>query len=104
MTELLLFTRIGCCLCQGLEERLRALVPAPPLRLIDVDDDPELRARYDLLVPVLALAVADAPGGSGDGSRTGDGSRQLPQVPPRLAGERLRDWLQRHGVVWHGPD
>jgi len=97
MTELLLFTRIGCCLCQGLEERLRALVPAPPLRLIDVDDDPELRARYDLLVPVLALAAADDPGGSGDGSR------QLPQVPPRLAGERLRDWLQRQGVVWQGP-
>ena len=92
MTELLLFTRIGCCLCQGLEERLRALVPAPPLRLIDVDDDPELRARYDLLVPVLALMEADGV------------SRELPRVPPRLAGERLRDWLHRQGGMGQGVD
>jgi hypothetical protein len=90
MAELLLYTRSGCCLCEGLEERLRALVPPPPLRLIDVDADPALHARYDLLVPVLALGEA------------GGGSRELPRVPPRLAGERLRDWLQRQGVMEQG--
>ena len=92
MAELLLYTRTGCCLCEGLEERLRALVPPPPLRLIDVDADPALHARYDLLVPVLALVEA------------GGARRELPQVPPRLAGERLRDWLQRQGVVGQGLD
>ncbi|MFS6825954.1 glutaredoxin family protein [Cyanobium sp. ATX-6F1] len=50
-----LYTRSDCCLCQGLEERLSALDPAPELVLIDVDTDPELQARYGLEVPVLAV-------------------------------------------------
>jgi hypothetical protein len=95
MAELVLYTRSGCCLCEGLEERLRALAPPPPLRLIDVDADPALHARYDLLVPVLALVEEGGGGG---------GSRELPRVPPRLAGERLRDWLQRQGVMGQGVD
>jgi hypothetical protein len=98
MAELVLYTRSGCCLCVGLEERLRALVPPPPLRLIDVDADPALHARYDLLVPVLALVEAGGVGGAEGGSR------ELPRVPPRLAGERLRDWLQRQGVPGQGVD
>jgi hypothetical protein len=92
MAELLLYTRNGCCLCEGLEERLRALVPPPPLRLIDVDADPALHARYDLLVPVLALVEG------------GGVNRELPRVPPRLAGERLRNWLQRHAGMGQGLD
>ena len=30
MQELLLFTRQGCCLCEGLEEKLQALDPPSP--------------------------------------------------------------------------
>lgn len=75
----MLYTRQGCCLCEGLEERLRALQPAPPLRLMDVDADPALQARFGLEVPLLAL-----PSGA-----------LLPRVPPRLQGERLAEWLQR---------
>ena len=51
------------------------------LKVIDIDapDTPQdLRARYDLEVPVLAL----------------DGS-ELPRVSPRLTGEGLLNWLQR---------
>jgi hypothetical protein len=87
MASLLLFTRIGCCLCEGLEEKLRQLDPAPELLLRDVDADPGLRARYDLQVPVLAVA-------SGDHRSW----RELPRVPPRLAGRQLADWLRRQGV------
>lgn len=84
--SLLLFSRQGCCLCEGLEERLRALQELPPLRVVDVDQDPALRARYDLAVPVLAL-------------EDGGGSwQELPRVPPRLGAERLADWLVRHGA------
>jgi len=64
-----LYSRAGCCLCEGLEGRLRDLELAsliPPLKLEVVDIDapgtpPELRARYDLQVPVLAVGN----GGSG---------------------------------------
>ena len=83
---LLLYSRQGCCLCEGLEQRLRGLPLAsltPPLQLevIDIDAtdvDPSLRARYDLEVPVLAV-----------------GSTPLPRVSPRLQGDGLYTWLQR---------
>lgn len=83
-TVLVLVTRRGCCLCEGLAERLRALGPALPLPLqaVDVDGDPALLARYDLEVPVLLLRQA------------GDPERLLPRVPPRLAGDRLAEWLR----------
>ena len=90
--SLLLFTRQGCCLCEGLEERLRDLGlaaegTAPRLTLIDVDEDPELQSRYGLEVPVLAVRSAEA------------AWRELPRVPPRLSGERLAQWLERQGVA-----
>jgi hypothetical protein len=82
---LLLYSRQGCCLCEGLEERLRALPLPVPLVVIDVDGDPELQARYGLEVPVLEVRSAE-------GRR-----RPLPRVSPRLAGDGLADWLQRNG-------
>ena len=81
---LLLLTRKGCCLCEGLEQKLRALDPPLALELIDVDGDPALQARFGLEVPVLQV-------------RSGQGDRQLPRVPPRLAGASLQVWLQKHG-------
>jgi hypothetical protein len=90
MGELLLYTRAGCCLCEGLEERLRALDPPPRLHAIDVDADPALAARYGLAVPVLAVRERQEGGAASQ--------RELPPVPPRLTGERLRQWLARQGV------
>lgn len=90
---LILYTRRGCCLCEGLEERLKQLgLSAPQLKLVDVDADPQLQSRYGLEVPVLA-------------ARGPDGAwRELPRVPPRLSGERLVPWLARHGVALNGAD
>ncbi len=89
MAALILYTRSGCCLCEGLEERLKALEPPPPLTAVDVDGDPALQARWGLEVPVLARVDGPAPGAA----------QPLPRVPPRLAGERLRQWLERHGAL-----
>jgi len=108
--RLLLFTRQGCCLCEGLEERLRDLGltasgPHPALQLLDVDGDPSLQARYGLEVPVLALrergtAARDAlPVTSPGDAVAASALRELPRVPPRLAGAQLRAWLQKHGAL-----
>ena len=84
MHELTLYSRSGCCLCEGLESRLKDLDLVGlsiTLKVIDIDATgipQELKARYDLEVPVLAL----------------DGS-ELPRVSPRLTGEGLLNWLQR---------
>ena len=109
MPVLILYTRAGCCLCEGLEERLRELLPADALRLVDVDGDPALQARYGLSVPVLALAAGHE-AGSHEASRQGanaaggggsqGGLTPLPPVPPRLKGEQLRAWLARHSSGW----
>jgi hypothetical protein len=85
MPVLVLYTRQGCCLCEGLEEKLRSLEQPPTLELIDVDVDPQLQARFGLEVPLLAL-------------RRPDGREVLlPRVPPRLAGQGLWVWLQKNG-------
>ena len=84
--RLLLYSRAGCCLCEGLEQRLRDLnleQGIHPLKLVVVDiDAPDcsalLRARYDLEVPVLVLE-----------------DTELPRVSPRLSGDGLRNWLQK---------
>ena len=93
--QLTLFSRQGCCLCEGLQQRLQALDLSrfePPLSLevVDIDAEgiePGLRARYDLEVPVLALH-----------------GKPLPRVSPRLSGEGLFNWLQRHCSTIAGSD
>ncbi|EHA60192.1 glutaredoxin family protein [Synechococcus sp. WH 8016] len=93
--RLLLYSRVGCCLCEGLEQRLRDLNlerSVHPLQLVVVDiDSPEcpalLRARYDLEVPVLVLE-----------------DTELPRVSPRLSGDGLRNWLQRVCSTGAGSD
>ncbi len=85
--QLLLYSRQGCCLCEGLEQRLRALPGGIGigLEVIDIDRDPELQQRYGLEVPVLALRHADG------------ALQELPRVSPRLGGDGLAVWLQRNG-------
>ena len=87
----ILYSRQGCCLCEGLEERLRELLPPGHLQVVDVDGDPALQARYGFSVPVLARASTGGPGGQ-DPQQI----RPFPPVPPRLRGEGLQAWLQRH--------
>ena len=95
-----LYTRAGCCLCEGLEERLRALDPPPPLECVDVDGDPALQARYGLRVPVLARSGGSAAAGSSPAADLpAPAWVDLPPVPPRLGGERLQAWLAAHGAV-----
>jgi hypothetical protein len=83
MAEFVLITREGCCLCEGLEEKLVHL--ALPFTRLDVDGDPALKARFDLEVPVLLL-------------RDGTAERVLPRVSPRLQAHQLRLWLQEQGL------
>jgi hypothetical protein len=56
--SLTLLTRPACGLCEDMLheiEVLRARQALPPLRLLDVDSDPQLQRRYGLKIPVLLL-------------------------------------------------
>lgn len=84
MADLVLITRQGCCLCEGLEEKLKAL--AVHFERLDVDADPQLLARFDLEVPVLLR-------------REGSSQQVLPRVSPRLPPQQLLAWLQSQGCL-----
>ncbi|HLQ09231.1 MAG TPA: glutaredoxin family protein [Steroidobacteraceae bacterium] len=56
--RLTLVQRHDCALCDEMLAQLQALgrtVALPPLELLDVDSDPQLRRRHGLEVPVLLL-------------------------------------------------
>ena len=57
LTEVVLYTRIGCHLCDEAKELLKELrrQAAFALREVDIDQDPELRARYNDEVPVIFI-------------------------------------------------
>ncbi|MGD2073583.1 MAG: glutaredoxin family protein [Gammaproteobacteria bacterium] len=59
--ELTLYYREGCHLCDEMLQALRGLQPRLGfgLRLVDVDGDPALVARYDESVPVLSVGGRD---------------------------------------------
>ncbi len=90
--ELILYTRLGCCLCEGLEEKLKAI----PLQNIcsdfqlsvkDIDSEKVSeveRTNYSMEVPVLAFRLNDQ-----------DLIVELPRVSPRLTKEDLFKWLQK---------
>ena len=90
--SLILYTRRGCCLCEGLEERLKN-IPFKQLRVsvdllildIDGEDITELdKTRYDLKVPVLVAFLKDQ-----------NRFIELPRVSPRLKGYEFFQWLQK---------
>lgn len=56
--ELVVISRQDCELCEQMLtelEQLRRLMPLPPLRVTDVDSEPQLQRRHGLHVPVLLL-------------------------------------------------
>jgi glutaredoxin len=57
MRRVVLYTRIGCHLCEEAERVLREeqAAAAFDLELVDIDRDPELARRYGVRVPVVAV-------------------------------------------------
>ncbi len=92
VSSLILLTRQGCCLCKGLEERLKEIpleVIDPSLKLLVIDIDGEdvstsERVNYDLEVPVLFIELENPLR-----------KVELPRVSPRLSEEGLLKWLQK---------
>jgi len=59
MIELTLYHRPGCHLCDDMRDALLAVQATLDFQLrdidIDIDDAPDLRARYGVRIPVLCL-------------------------------------------------
>ena len=92
VVQLTLYSRVGCCLCKGLEDKLRTITwkeihPQLNFDVKNIDScevtDNE-RARYSMEVPVLTLH-----------STEGSLVVELPRVSPRLQQEGLVTWLYK---------
>ncbi len=61
MADVTLYRRKHCGLCDDALFELRALSVEMAFTIVerDIDDDPELRARYDDIVPVIAVDDTD---------------------------------------------
>ncbi len=89
--ELILYTKSGCCLCEGLEKKLKAiplkdLYPKFKFSIKDIDGRKvsEIeRANYLMKVPVLEFRL-----------EARNLTVELPRVSPRLTKEALQSWLQ----------
>lgn len=55
LPKLTLFYREGCHLCEDMEQNVVELLQANTYRLdkVDIDTDPQLKAAYNVRVPVL---------------------------------------------------
>lgn len=55
--QVTLYTRTGCCLCEDAKHVLAAAgrMAEFDYQELDIDGDPELRARYNDEVPVIAI-------------------------------------------------
>ncbi|XP_023522644.1 uncharacterized protein LOC111786639 [Cucurbita pepo subsp. pepo] len=87
--KLILYSKPGCCLCDGLKEKLQAaFLLAGPDSLHDVDllvrditTNPEWERAYQYEIPVLAKVLSD-------------GSEEtLPRLSPRLGVELIQKKL-----------
>lgn len=49
------YTRENCGLCEEAEDRVAAEAQGARVRMIDIDEDPDLQARYNVRVPVVVV-------------------------------------------------
>ena len=66
---LIFYARDGCDLCEearadlqaALEDRVKRGEPIARVRVVDIDADTEIKARYNDLIPVMALNGSEIP-------------------------------------------
>ncbi|XP_050365878.1 uncharacterized protein LOC126784459 [Argentina anserina] len=83
---LILYSKPGCCLCDGLKEKLQAafLLSGPDsihdvhLQIRDITSNPEWENAYQYEIPVLARVLSDGT------------EETLPRLSPRLGVEMVQ--------------
>jgi hypothetical protein len=88
MITLMLYSKPGCHLCEGLQEKLEQIQDPPfHLEIRDITTNPDWFDAYQYEVPVLCSVP--------EGTAT---EAMLPRPAPRLSTEQLQTFLLRHLV------
>jgi hypothetical protein len=83
--KLILYSKEGCCLCDGLRTKLQQVKNITfELEIRDITTDSDWFDRYQYEIPVLCL-VSDR-----------HQEQELPRFPPRSPVEKLEALLQRY--------
>jgi Glutaredoxin-like domain (DUF836) len=82
--HLILYSKIGCHLCEGLQEKL-AQITDPPihLELREITTNPDWFDRYQYEIPVLYLQVDDT-------------EQPIPRFSPRASIPQVQKILQQY--------
>jgi hypothetical protein len=84
--NLILYSKVGCHLCEGLQERLEQITEIPiQLEVREITTNPEWFDRYQYEIPVLYLRV--------------DGAEKLiPRFSPRASVAQVQQTLQQYAI------
>ncbi|MBW4467306.1 MAG: glutaredoxin family protein [Pegethrix bostrychoides GSE-TBD4-15B] len=81
MLQLILYSKPGCHLCEGLQEKLVQIQPPPVLEVRDITSRDDWFAAYEYEIPVLVDAVSQ---------------RTLPRPSPRATVAQLEKMLAKY--------
>jgi Glutaredoxin-like domain (DUF836) len=91
--HLILYSKVGCHLCEGLEQKLRSiLTPTDQLEIREITSNSDWWNAYQYEIPVLYMV-------KGDSLQDSSASREqlLPRISPRAPITQLQEMLQQHG-------
>ena len=87
--KLILYSKEGCCLCEGLLTKLQQVKNITfELEIRDITINPDWFDRYQYEIPVLCFL--------NNNQQDNQQEQELPRFPPRSPVEKLEAMLQRY--------
>lgn len=91
--RLILYSKPGCHLCEGLQEKLEQVQTLKfELEIRDITTRDDWFQQFQYEIPVLVMVATD---GGSEG-----GGKRLPRLSPRASVTQLEQMLQKN---WHDP-
>lgn len=95
--RLVLYSKPGCHLCEGLQEKLEQVTALQfQLEVRDITTRDDWFQAYQYEIPVLYMAPQSAEVGAGIEAGTGAAMTALPRLSPRSSVRQLEQMLQRY--------
>lgn len=97
MKQLILYSKPGCHLCEGLQEKLETLPIQLDIR--DITQKEEWFGKYQYEVPVLCQRVHQSAAAAGTADNAGPSApseRALPRISPRASAAQVAQIIQTH--------